>query len=145
MANHLTAENLAAMMAATAAPPGVGKDNKEGQAAQYARADHTHATSVQRRIITIQSGGTATWEFTKAYAVPPVVTYGIENVTGAPLPYVVNIVSAPSATSVTFQAYKAKTTTLGSSLAALLGAIVSPFEPAPANLKLHCWAALPTE
>jgi hypothetical protein len=131
---------------ASAAPPGIGVSSALGTTStQFARADHTHASSVQRKRVTTTSGGTFTWTFSPAYdaGVVPVVTYGVENTTSATQPFVVNIMGTPTNTSVTFKVFQAQASTLGGTLTAILGAVVAPFTTAT-TVSLHCWAAAPT-
>ena len=70
---------------ATIAPPAVAATTGDpGITFPYARADHTHATSVQRRRVTVNLvGGTATITFPISYDVPPAVNVDVETPTGA--------------------------------------------------------------
>ena len=145
------AANLAAMQAsipsvpvpASTAPPGVGVSGAPGSQASYARADHTHASSVQRARIPV-TAAQVTWNYTNPYSVVPIVTCTVENPANATQPYVAVLVGTPTLTSATFAVYKAQPTTLGATLTALLGAIINPFASVPSGVNLNCWAALPT-
>ena len=132
--------------AAKTPPPGINVAGAVGEtSSSFARADHTHASSVQRERIQVLSGNTITWTYPKPYNTPPNITYGVENTSGAALPYIANIVGQPGLNSVTLQVFKAQTTTLGGALTALLGLVISPFTTnSVTGIYVHVMAALPT-
>ena len=69
----------------TTIPPAVAATSGvTGTTASYARSDHTHATSVQRRRVSVNlTGGVATVTFPTPYDVPPAVNVDVETPTGA--------------------------------------------------------------
>lgn len=129
--------------AATAAPPATDVGGTAGTSMSYARADHTHATSVQRVRMTVSPAGQPVrWTFIKPYdaSVVPVVTCTAQNVSGATRPFVVNTVGDPTATYadlVVFQA-TAPNLSLGNLSLTLFGS-------APSGTTVNCQAAKPTQ
>jgi hypothetical protein len=146
----LTTADAAAVMPApaTSAPPPTGTDSVEGSSVRYARADHTHATSVQRARLQVPTAGTAMeWTFAKPYdaGVVPVVTCTAQAGTNPTQPFVVNTVEAPTATKATIIVFRAQTQTLGGTLLAIAGVTINLFAPAPTGTWVNCQAAKPTQ
>lgn len=143
-------DDLAAMLAlipapATTAPPGIGVTGAVGPTSgAFARADHTHASSVQRkRLTTTDTTGMITWTYTTPYAVPPIVTATVENATNATQPLILTLVGQPTTTQAVFKLQQAQqnsqTVSLGLSLNLPFAAAGAPIGTA-----IHVWAALPT-
>lgn len=147
---------LAAMpQPSSAMPPATALDGNRGTAAEYARADHTHAARVQRTVITTAGDGTFTWTFARpivcAKGMVPPVSYMVED-TGSPA--VVQIVSraftadaaagTDTHTAVTIKAQRSRA--LPATLLALT-ALVSfdVFGQQAAGTKVNLWAADPTQ
>lgn len=130
--------------AADTMPPATDVGGATGAASKYARADHTHATSVQRRRWSITVAGQPNeWVFAKPYdpGVVPVVTCTAENVSGATRPFVVNTIGAPTATSVKVAVFQATEPTIGLGQALKL----TLFGNAGAGTTVNCQAAKPTQ
>lgn len=123
---------------ATVAPPAVGDNSLQGSSAQWARADHTHRSSVQRVVLPTQSDGTVNWTFPVAYDQAPSVQVTVETTSGQPY---VPLVTGRTTTGVTIKVLRAQT--LPASLT-LLSALVS-FNifggTVPAGVNVHIWAA----
>ena len=134
--------------AATAAPPATDVGGAAGASPLYARADHTHATSVQRARLTISAAGIAArWTFAKPYdaGTVPVVTCTAQNAAGAGLPFVVNTQGNPTNTYADIIVFRTQTQTLGGTLLAISGVTISLFAPAPAGTIANCQAAKATQ
>lgn len=56
-------------------PPAVTPESAIGTSALFARADHTHAARVQRKIVTLDTNGQAVWTFDRPFANMPVMNY----------------------------------------------------------------------
>ena len=131
------------------APPGIGVAGALGTTpANYALSNHTHASSVQcQQIAGPITGNTVVWTFPSSlisYAVPPIVFATVMNAVGATQPYIANVI-AVTPTTATIALFAGQPTTLGSSLTALLGTVVSPFTTnIPAGLKINCLAHIAT-
>jgi hypothetical protein len=134
---------------ASSVPPGVAVDGAMGtDVTQYALANHTHATSVQRvRLSVAQSGATIRWTFAKSYdpGTIPIVTCTAQNSLGATQPYVVNLIGSATNTYVDVAAWRAQTQTLGGTLVAIAGVTINLFASAPAGIVVNCQAAKPTQ
>lgn len=129
--------------AATSAPPGTATDSIIGTSPLFARADHTHATSVQRVRMTVSPAGQPVrWTFVKPYdaGVVPVVTCTAQNVSGATRPFVVNTVGDPTATYADLIVFQAAQPTV-----ALLNISLTLFGTAPTGTIVNCQAAKPTQ
>ncbi|GAB6842373.1 hypothetical protein HNR00_003581 [Methylorubrum rhodinum] len=141
----LTAADAVTVMPApaTSAPPATGTDSVEGSSVRYARADHTHATSVQRARMTVAPAGQPVrWTFAKPYeaGITPVVTCTAQNVASATRPYVVNTVGDPTATYADLVVYQATAPNLSIGNLSL-----TLFGPAPSGTTVNCQAAKPTQ
>lgn len=66
-------------------PISVAVDGVQGTSETYARSDHTHAARVQRRILTLDASGLATWTFTRAFTAEPSLQYMVFQSTGDPI------------------------------------------------------------
>ncbi len=156
LSNYATAAAMSAIgasipLAASSTPPAIAVSGNVGtQTNSYALANHTHATSVQRKIITTSvSGGvaTATWTFTTPYAAKPAVNCTPEaNSSGQP--YIAEILSwtlvSTQYTAVTIRV--SQTQTLAINLAGVTAGLnLSPTTAAPAGVTLHCLAGIPTQ
>jgi len=134
-------------------PPAAALDSVQGNSMEYARADHTHAVRVQRTRVETSSDGTATWTFVRPIVLPagrfPIIANMIES---GGLPITVQVTGWTSTTdgtnttftSVTVQAQQARALPgLLLNLTALLNYVV--FQNAGAGVKVHLWAADPTQ
>lgn len=133
---------------ATVTPPGTAVNSALGSAVQYARADHTHATSVQRaRMAITPVGQPVRWTFAKPYdpGTVPVVTCTAQNTPGAALPFVVNTSGDPTATYADIVIYRNTTQVLATTLTALPGTTISVFAAAPVGTVVNCQAAKATQ
>lgn len=134
--------------AATIAPPGTATDSTTGTSPAYARADHTHATSVQRARFQVATAGTPMeWIFAKPYdeGVVPVVTCTAQAAANPTQPFVVNTVDAPTNTKASIIVFRAQTQTLTGTLLSLGPVAINLFAPAPAGTVVNCQAAKPTQ
>lgn len=134
----------------SATPPAAALDGQKGSAAEYARADHTHAARVQRCVLTTAADGTATWTFARPIVclkgmVPP-VSYMVED-TGTPV-----VVQITTRTFTTDAAANTDTHTAVSvkaqrsrALPALLSGVFDVFGASAAGVKVNLWAADPTQ
>ena len=130
-------------VAGTNLPPATAIDSATGTGVAYARADHTHATSVQRmRFQVSPSGQPVRWTFGKPYdaGIVPVVVCTAENTQTATRPFVVNTVSVPTNTYVDLIVFQAAQPTVS-----LLGASVTLFGAASNGTLVNCQAAKPTQ
>jgi hypothetical protein len=129
---------------ATVPPPGVQVDGATGSTtAQYALANHTHATSVQRTRMTISPAGQPVrWTFAKPYdaGVVPVVVCTAENVAGATRPFVVNTVGAPTNAYTDLIVFQASVPNLSIGNLSL-----TLFGSAASGTLVNCQAAKPTQ
>lgn len=66
-------------------PASVAVNGLEGTSNLYARADHTHAARVQRKIVTLDTNGNATWTFTRPFLAEPSLQYMVFQSTGDPI------------------------------------------------------------
>ena len=134
---------------ATSAPPSVADTSATGSAVPYARADHTHRSSMQaQRMTAALTAGKFTWTFPAPYeaGVVPVVNVTAES----PDPsggYVLDArVVAGSVTNTGCQIMvnriSASQTLAGSALA-LLGQVLSIIAPGTGTAVVHCWARKP--
>jgi hypothetical protein len=145
---YATAQSVTAIQsqmpaAGSTAPPPTATDSITGTSPAYARADHTHATSVQRATMTISPAGQPVrWTFAKPYdaGVAPVVTCTAQNAAGATRPFVVNLVGDATNTYVDLIVFQAAQPTIS-----LLGASVTLFGSASSGTKVGCQAAKPTQ
>lgn len=81
-----TVNNIPAPPAAsTSSPISVAVDSAQGSSIQYARADHTHAARVQRKIVTLDTNGLATWTFTRPFTAEPSLQYMVFQASGEPI------------------------------------------------------------
>ena len=133
-------------------PPATSLDGALGSAAEYARADHTHAVRVQRIVRTTASDGTLTWTFARPIAVPtgdvPPLAYMVED-TGSPV--VVQVVGRTfttangqdTHTAVTVRAQRSRT--LPATLATLTPLLGFDVFQVAAGVRVNLWAADPTQ
>lgn len=56
-------------------PPAVTPESAVGISTLFARADHTHAARVQRKILTLDTNGQAVWTFDRPFTNMPVLNY----------------------------------------------------------------------
>lgn len=149
----ISAAMQAMPLPATTTPPATALDGASGGSVQYARADHTHAVKVQRTRVETLSDGTATWSFVRPIILPtgrlPVIANMVE---AAGLPITVQVTgwasttdgSTTTFTAVTVQAQQARALPgLLLNLSALLNYVV--FQNAGAGVRVHLWAADPTQ
>lgn len=122
-----------------------------GTSGAAARADHTHASSVQRQRVTITlngSTGQGVWTFPAAYAagIVPVVETTVETPSGANYVLDAKIVAGSvSNTGCTVQVNKFnQSITLPSLATQLLGLTIGLFSAQTGSAVVHCWAAVPT-
>lgn len=140
---------------ATAMPPATALDGNRGTAAEYARADHTHAARVQRTVVTTAGDGTYTWTFARPIVCPrgmvPPVSYMVED-TGSPA--IVQITGrafttdttagTDTHTAVTIKAQRSRA--LPAALLSLTALIAFDiFGQQAAGTKVNLWAADPTQ
>ena len=138
--------------AASAMPPGIGVSGAKGaEDKSFARADHTHASSVQRQRVTITllgSTGKGVWTFPTPYAagVIPVVETTVETPDSAAYAYDAKILAGSvnnAQCTVVVNKFNSSVT-LPSVVTSLLGLVIGLFAPATGQVTVHCWAALPT-
>lgn len=126
---------------ATIMPPAVADASVQGGGVKYAREDHTHASSLQaRRVqITLNAQGVGSWTYPTAYAsgIVPVIHVDAETPSGSAYTNLSSPVEGTATnTSVQIRVIRlTQNVTLGSSLAALLSAVVNLFSPVTTN----CW------
>lgn len=122
------------------APPAAGLDNTIGTSGDYARADHTHASKVQRMVGTTDASGNVTMTFARPFTNPPAVS-ALANTTGNPIAL---SITAKSITSVTINA-KISSPLPSSilSLSALLN--LNIFANPAANVQIDIFAAEVTQ
>jgi len=134
---------------ATTAPPAVADASAAGVAAPYARADHTHLSSVQgQRVAFNFVNGVATWVFPIPYAagIVPVVETTVETPEGAAYEYDAKII-AGSVTNTQCKVSLSRreiSTTLPALATALLGLVIPMFTRPTVSAVVHCWARKPT-
>lgn len=127
-------------------PPSVADTGAKGaQTTQYALADHTHQSSVQRvRMQVAGAAGLVTWTFTNPMSAAPVVTATAETPSGATY---VNVATIVEGSVTTTQAVIRVAKIAGAqSLAGVLTGILSTlniFAPAPAGVWVQCVARRP--
>lgn len=139
--------------AASGSPPATALDGSRGTSAEFARADHTHATRVQRTVLVTAADGTATWIFARPIAVAagklPPVAYMVED-TGPPV--VVQIVgramtgdgTTDTHTAISVKAQRSQLLPgVLVSLSVLLNFNV--FGGPVSGVKVNLWAADPTQ
>lgn len=141
------ADSSAIPLPATAAPPMIGDANSKGTGTRYALEGHTHMSNVQaKRVQVVGSNGQATWTFTSAFDVAPVVDATAETPAGAAYMNVATVVegsvTTTSATIVVQQVVRQ--ITLSGVLTSLLGSILILFGFAPANTYVNCFARKPS-
>lgn len=66
-------------------PASVAVNGLQGASSTYSRSDHTHAARVQRKIVTLDTNGLATWTFTKPFLSEPSLQYMVFQSTGDPI------------------------------------------------------------
>lgn len=69
----------------TTMPASVALNGLQGTSTTYARSDHTHAARVQRKIVTLDSNGLATWTFAKPFTAEPSLQYMVFQSSGEPI------------------------------------------------------------
>lgn len=123
------ADGIVVPQAATAAPPGVAVDGSKGDIPRYALENHTHPARVQRKEVTLDVNGMATWTFTKPFDSKPVVNYMVEQATGEPIIIEVNafVMTNGKWSGVTVKGYRSRVTPTVAPLnvLAILGAVVT--------------------
>lgn len=67
---------------ATTAPPPVALQGSAGISTEYALKDHTHEARTQRRVVTLDGNGLATWTFSKPFDNKPSMNYMVFQPTG---------------------------------------------------------------
>lgn len=95
------------------------------------RADATRPTQVQPARGILGSDGTATIAWPNTFSGVP--TYAHAEVLGGAAPYQCDVVTV-TATNINVKCYQLYATTLGTTLAAVVGVVVSPFQNAAAGL-----------
>lgn len=123
---------------ASVAPAMDASSSVIGSSAQYARADHTHPTSVRKTTINIAGGaGKATWNFSPAYAVGivPICVATPIVATNATQAFIPALSGSPTNTSVTVVVFRTQT-----QLLSILGVTVNVVATAPdaAQVELIC-------
>ena len=148
---------VAAMLPAPAAstPLATALDSGKGASDRYAREDHTHATRIQRTIMTTLPDGTAVWTYARpivcASGKAPPISYMVED---AGSPIVVQVVSRAFTTDptagtdthigVTVKAQRSRT--LPATLLTLAGLVsFDVFGAAATGVKVNLFAADPTQ
>lgn len=66
-------------------PASVAVNGLQGTSTTYARSDHTHAARVQRKIVTLDANGLATWTFTRPFTTMPSLQYMVFQASGEPI------------------------------------------------------------
>lgn len=133
--------------AGSTAPPPVNATGAAGNAEEYARADHTHVSSILKVVKATDANGVVSWDFPDvngkaAFAAPPVIQVTVETASGQPyLP----LITSKTAANVTIKVLRAQA--LPSNLvAALVGGIFNVFGGAvPAGVPVHIYAAKATQ
>lgn len=67
---------------ATTAPPPVALQGSAGTSTEYALKDHTHEARTQRKVVTLDGNGLATWTFAKPFENKPSLNYMVFQPTG---------------------------------------------------------------
>lgn len=142
----LANSNLAVPAPGSIVPAPTALVGDPGQVPDYSRADHVHASMVQTARLAAGAGGLAVWNFPVPYAVGvvPVITATCECPSGTTLPFVVNVVSAPTNTGVTVQVFRTAAVTLPAVALSLLGFAVNQFAAAPAGTMVNLFARKPS-
>lgn len=125
---------------ASSAPPAVAVASANGtDVAQYARADHTHASKTRRMVQAIPAASTYTWTYPTAFpnGVVPMINAIAQVASGNTDLFNVQVVGTPTNTSCVFQINRVSS----GLLAVLLGAL--SLNPTPAAITLHMWAVEP--
>lgn len=80
-------ENWSVPVPATMTPNQIALQSSKGVSTKYATEDHTHAARVQRKIVTLDSNGLATWTFNRAFEEnnKPSLTWLVFQATGNPI------------------------------------------------------------
>lgn len=121
-------------------PPAVDTEGAPGSAARFARADHTHKTSVQAAVVTTGADGTVEWVYPTPYpaGVSPVISHGVVGAAGNADLYSVQYDGAPTATKVKVRVNRATRSTVA--------AIASVFrsDPGVSGIQVHLIARKPT-
>lgn len=123
----------------------IGDANEKGtQTLRYALADHTHKSTIQSVTLPVNASGEVIWTYPTAYLVSPVISVSAQGVEADTQPYIANIVGTPGLTSCKVRVYRARTQTLGGTLAAIINVVVNLFSRAPSNTVVHITARKPT-
>lgn len=125
---------------ATAAPPDVADTSAQGDATQYARGNHTHASKARKQIITMPgAAATYAWTYPVAFTsgVVPIVSAIAQVAVGNTDLFNVQVMGSPTNVGCTFQINRV---TPGL-LPALLGAL--SLNPTPVAVTLHMLALEP--
>jgi len=134
--------------AADETPAPVESSGRMGRLSKrFARADHTHATSVQKAKITLAAGGKQTWVFPTPYDAEPVVLLTPQRVTG--LPVVVDIEdfvkdAAGKFTAVTVRGYRMQAMPASILGLSALNGFNAAGGAAPVGVVVNCYASAPT-
>jgi hypothetical protein len=136
--------------ASNAMPPGVTPvTGAVGSSTDFARADHTHKTSVQKSRITVSTAGTSTgsvvtWVYPSPFPAGtiPICTCTPVSTGSASQAYIANVVQGSETNSqCQFIVFRTQTQTIVGGLA---NVVMNLLVPAPAGVVLNCQAALPT-
>lgn len=122
---------------ASSAPPAVAVASAAGSdTAQYATADHTHASKTRRMVQAIPAASTYTWTYPTPFAagVVPMVNAIAQVPSGTTDLFNLQVVGTPTNTSCVFQVNRVS----AGLLALLLGAL--SINPNPSAITLHMWA-----
>lgn len=126
------------------APPPVNSTGSAGTSTQYARADHTHVSSVFKAIkSTTDATGTVSWTYPAGFFPdPPVVEITVETASGQPM---VALITSNTASGGTAQVLRAQT--LPASLTLLSGLVsFNVFGgTVPVGTKVHVFAGRATQ
>ena len=144
---YIPAPEVAKSLLSDTTPPAVAQESAMGTRDSAARADHTHASSVQaQRTELTLTNGAATWTFPQPFpqGVVPVVEIIAETPPGAEYRNLVSILQATNS-GVQFSVVRVnQSVTLAAQLPALLGSALSLFAPQTGKVWCHCWARKPT-
>lgn len=121
-------------------PPSVADSGATGNNAQYARADHTHASKARKERLQTAADGSLTWVYSTPFAngVVPRVCAVAETASGVTDVYNVQIVGTPTNTQAQILVNR-----LQKSVASLLGLTVLSVPTAPGATWVHLLALEP--
>lgn len=126
----------------TIVPPPVNATGSAGSATEYARADHTHVSSILKTVQSTDASGLVQITYQMPFSAPPVVQVTVETASGQPY---LALITSNTATALTVKVLRAQTLP---SVLGTLGALLS-FNvfggTVGAGVPVHIYAAKPTQ